>query len=527
MLLKKITKRQFFTLALFLIAFFLVRLPFLGADVINPDGVNWHNRSEQFIVGLKTGQFEKTYQHYHPGVTLTWLVGVPVEIIKQTSSQNQLYTSENYLMFHTVVKYVLVIVHAVLSLVILYFLNVLFQLRKDRLSAWSFEVSLLIVSLFSLEPFFVGNSRLVHLDVLLSLLLFLALLVLYLALESSKKFYFMLSGVFLALSFLTKSIGVGGLVFALGIVVLHGFLNKVSIKNLLTRVSILLLSFVTTMLVLFPALWVDFIGTLYNIFDEADRIGIRSGHGQIFFEDYSRDPGFLFYFVILLMKLSFVTIMGNVFLLIFSLIKHLEINLKSYSLELFLFVFYFGYLLVMMYPSKKLDRYMLPLFPPMALFAILGYYKAYDYFQNKISIRTYFAVLVSAVLLFLVVPLATFYPYYFTYTSPIFGSPKTANSIVGQKPFGVGIPELKDFLDANYGENLELGFIDTKPMKTIYGNSRVHDIRVEGTRTYDYLILAINEEFPEKVYEGEYSFEKDSSIFINGLEYWRIYVKSQ
>jgi hypothetical protein len=50
-------------LGLFVVSFALTRLPALGIDVINPDGVNWHYRSEQFVVGLKTGALEKTYQH--------------------------------------------------------------------------------------------------------------------------------------------------------------------------------------------------------------------------------------------------------------------------------------------------------------------------------------------------------------------------------------------------------------------------------------------------------------------------------
>ena len=50
---------------LFSIFFLSTRLPRLANDVINPDGVLWHSRSEQFIVGVKHKQFEKTFQHYN------------------------------------------------------------------------------------------------------------------------------------------------------------------------------------------------------------------------------------------------------------------------------------------------------------------------------------------------------------------------------------------------------------------------------------------------------------------------------
>ncbi|HQG78710.1 MAG TPA: hypothetical protein PK564_00005, partial [bacterium] len=75
----------FFLLLIFSVLFFATRLPGLKDDVINPDGAAWHYRSEQFIVGIKNKQFEKTYQHYHPGVTLMWIAGTAVEVYKKVS----------------------------------------------------------------------------------------------------------------------------------------------------------------------------------------------------------------------------------------------------------------------------------------------------------------------------------------------------------------------------------------------------------------------------------------------------------
>jgi hypothetical protein len=71
-----------------------------------------------------------------------------------------------------------------------------------------------------------------------------------------------------------------------------------------------------------------------------------------------------------------------------------------------------------------------------------------------------------------------------------------------------------------------LGFIDTKPIDAIYPNSKVFDIRVVGPGSYDYIVLGINESIPEKVTNDKrFTFEKDISIYINDLEYWRIYAK--
>lgn len=537
MLLKKIVSSRLNLILIFTFFFFLVRIPALGTDVLNPDAVNWHERSEQFIVGLKTFQLEKTYQHYHPGVTLTWLVGVPVELVKQLTP-NKEYTSSNYLMFHTFAKYVLVIVHYLLSLLGIYLLNgVLNKLQSSSDS--SIIISILVFLLLSLEPFFLGNSRLVHLDILLSLLMFNGLVASYLALRSSNKYYFILSGLLLGLAFLTKSIGIGSIIFVVGYSLFFlSTKDRFSKRNLL-NLSTLITSTVLAIFILFPALWEHPIGTIVNIFDEAGRIGIRNGHEQIFWGIPTEDPGPTFYFWVLLMKLSPATVSGILILLIFSLRKLNLSSLKStindifkkreVSFVFYLSVFYLGYILVMMYPTKKLDRYMLPLYPLLSLYAVLGYYKAISYFKNSNYSKQIYLSLMAILILFIGIPLITFFPYYFTYTSPLFLSTPNANRIIAQKPFGVGIPALKNYLLENYsdknGVEPTLGFIDTKPMKKIYGNSKVSDIRISGVSDYDLVVLAINEEFPKKVKDSETKFRQDGSFYINGLEYWRIYVK--
>src|SRR4030042_6151141 len=104
-----IKTRKYLAIVCFSIAFLATRLPFLGYDEINPDAVNWHLRSEQFVAGLKSGDFLKTYQHYPPGVTLMWVVGVPIEIARQINPSYRVYNQDNFLPLHQVAKYSLVL----------------------------------------------------------------------------------------------------------------------------------------------------------------------------------------------------------------------------------------------------------------------------------------------------------------------------------------------------------------------------------------------------------------------------------
>jgi len=484
---------------LFLLVFSLTRFPRIDRDTINPDGVNWHYRSQQFVNGLKYFQFDKTYQHYHPGVTLMWFTGIPVEIAKHVTQQ-PVYNNSNFSMFDTVAKVSLILVQFILSLFSIFLFSKLFSLEKG----------FLIVSLFTLEPFFIGNSRLYHLDILLTLFVLNSLLLGYLYLNNSqvfgKKFPLgLVVGLFLALSFLTKSIGIGAFVFFVFYAFGRGFISKDT--HIWKKVLLVTLGFISFTFVLFPALWVDPLYYLGEIFSEGERVGIRKGHEQIVLGETTTDAGLVFYPLIILMKLSPFILLG--FLASFKKTNLLE---KIKSLDIYLITFYLGYFLIMLYPSKKVDRYMLVLYPFFAYFAYLGFEKFWK--KSKALVLILFVV-------FVLYPLFRFFPYYFTYYSPIFLSAEKAHGVIAQKPFGIGMYDLKDFIVSKYGD-VKLGFIDTKPMEAIYPSSKVFDIRVTGSGSYDLIILGPNEILPEELVT---KFIYSNSMYINGLEYWRIYVK--
>jgi uncharacterized membrane protein (DUF485 family) len=191
---------------------------------------------------------------------------------------------------------------------------------------------------------------------------------------------------------------------------------------------------------------------------------------------------------------------------------------------LFLFIFYLGYFLVMTFPSKKIDRYMVPVYPLLCYYAVLGYYKL---ILSLPKMKKFLSVSVAALfIVFVLYPDVKLFPFLFTYTSPFFGTPENANRIIAQKPFGIGIFDLKDLIVKRYSGKAKLGFLDVKPIEAIYANSRVFDMRVNGPGSYDYAVLGINEEFPDKVTQDtRFTFVKETSLYINGLEYWRVYAK--
>lgn len=511
-------KARIFFVVLFSFFFFGTRLPGLKTDVISPDAVNWHYRSEQFVVGLKYQQFDKTYQHYHPGVTLMWITGIPIEIYKQITNDT-VYNIGNFETFDLIAKVSLVLVQFSLSILIICGLSKII----------GFYRTFLTVVFFTFEPFFVGNSRLYHLDVLTTLLLLLSLIFAFLGLKKEKVFYQIITGLFLALSFLTKSVSIGAVLFVLFYAISYFIFSKQP-KRIFKYCIVIFLSFVFFTFLLFPALWVKPVYYLSFIFSESLRVGVRKGHSQILLGEETKDPGFWFYPLVILIRASPFLIIGVIAGLIVSL-KKVGVLLKDakkkfLNFGLYLAVFNLGYVAAMTYPAKKIDRYMIVIYPLMAFLAVIGYSRIFSFCKvRKTKILFWLSMIVLSAA-FWAYPLIKIYPYYFTYTSPIFGSSENANKIVVQKTFGVGVHELRDFILKRYGGHPKLGFYDIKPIEAIYPNSLVFYVRVYGPSKYDLLVLAMNEDMPSLVLKSNsYYFEKDSSLIINGLEYYRIYVK--
>jgi len=264
-------------------------------------------------------------------------------------------------------------------------------------------------------------------------------------------------------------------------------------------------------------LWVAPFSTLWNMFDEAERIGVRKGHGQIFFGVYSLDPGALFYPLTLYLKTSPPMILGLA-LFVYSLLKfRVSFRSKEISFLGFLTLFFAGYFLVMTISSKKIDRYIIPAFPYFSFMSYLG-------FERLASAKLKNIVLSLSLILLLTLNFI-FHPFQFTYATPLVGGLPNAHKIIAQKPFGVGIPDLKDLILDKYGDYPSLGFYDVKPTRAIYKASEIADVEVNGVSDYDLLVLGPAEPIPEEVLKSDITFNLDETLDINGLEYWRIYVK--
>lgn len=515
----------------FSLIFLGTRIPRLSNDLVNTDEVYWHNRSLNFTGALETRNFSETYQKYHPGVTLMWVMTLTSEGISLVSGVPTQIIFNDFEFIHYYSKLSLIALQLCLSLYAIYLLSQILGFKKGFFS----------VFIFSFEPFFIGNSRLLHLDAQITLYLLISLSLAYLNLKSPNISRAILSGIFLSLAALTKTLFLGCLVYILLYTLLHYFFKKdikVGLKIMLTT----LLSFVSTYFLFFPALWVEPLFVFRSIMIESFEMGEMTGHKQIFFGVLDRNPGFWFYPVVYAIKLSLITHVGVLLAFVYSIkdlylrirsIKNIkntksgsfiketiDIKIKNISFYIFVFIFYLGYFIILTIFDKKVDRYLIEIFPFFSLVSVYGY--------SRIKFQKFLhSVLLFCLLMFSVVyPYKMSFPHLMTYINPIFGDANDGNKIIGQRLFGIGVYELREYMLTNYGPNQKIGIHEPGPFRSIYPGRRTYDILKVHPNSIKFMIIGINNDIPIGISrESSIRWKHIDSIYINGLEFWKIYKK--
>ena len=179
--------------------FLIPRFSGLGFDQTNNDAVRWYQRTEGFMMAVRSGDFEKTYQQYHPGVTLMIINAVTRQIIYSyqytfLDYKIDLYHPSFFPYFNAFSKGVLILV--IFSILILQ----KFLIKE----IWNEKISWIYFFMFAIEPYMIGINRWFHLTSLEVMLMLTSILfTFYYSKKRSLKFI-CASGFFLGLAILTK-----------------------------------------------------------------------------------------------------------------------------------------------------------------------------------------------------------------------------------------------------------------------------------------------------------------------------------
>lgn len=412
--------------------YFIPRIYGLGADISNIDARKWIPRTDNFTQNLLSSNFEGTYQKYHPGTVLMWLSsGGDYFFQKYLNAQSSDFIGENikialgdkvigdnsnYFVFQNFARKLPVIfVIAIVGVLQFWYLKRLVNARF----AFLFAVTL------SVEPFFLGITRFLHLTGLSTMFGFASALSMIYFLKTNRLRYTVIGGVLLALAISTKvSLLINGFVYA-GFFVYYFifhlkqfnlFKGRFNRKFVLAPV-IFLLSLIGSSYVINPFLWQEPMTYILKIYNE----GILDTGFEDEIQPTIMQNNMLFYFEYSLYRLTPYTfvfaILGSVLTIIYALVNYLFLSvliafrclvkvarltayfsesqlqvainyLKKFCLQhvgfymvIYLVIYYF----LLSYPSKSRDRYLAELIPMIVFFAVLFVEYVYILFLRVVT----------------------------------------------------------------------------------------------------------------------------------------------
>ncbi|MBN1162633.1 glycosyltransferase family 39 protein [Patescibacteria group bacterium] len=494
----KIKKLQFtdilFVITLIIYAFFGYSR--IGKASINNDAQFWYTRTQNFIDAVQEKRWGETLQNPKPGITVHWLSGLSLETFlslyeKIYHFRPDIYTYDTFHLVHFSVIAPLITVNVVFIAVFYFLCSKIF----------SKEISLLGVILFSMQPFYVGISRNFHSDSILAAFMTLSsiILIYYLNKKPIVK-YAIFSGVFAGLALLSKSSAVFLLPYISLLLLLDFAFNRRPLKFYISSFLLWLITCSITFFILLPDMWIEPAQNLKEIF-------IYEGY---FLATTGRDGinNFFYYIEPILRVTTPILLMCFLTSILYFIVNRKEFRLKKETSIFYIFCYTFFYLLQISITKQKMDRYLLPVFPFIAL---LSGYGIINFIDKHLKTHKYniFLLLFIANFIFIL----SYYPNYLIYPSQ-----------KGKDQFGCS-------LCSDIGE-----YLNNKPnasdLKVISLSDKVHRIKpfVKGKVytiheilpagwTAEYLIAAKDETLP-----NEYQhciIEK--TISFKGVEYWDIY----
>ena len=421
----------------------------IGVDLfVTPDEDNWMRRAANFSRALETGQFRTTYQSGHPGVTTMWIASLgmgpdgaqlsgvttsdPSTIVTRHPEWDRLFLRARYAMIAA--NAALIVVISVL--------------------AWRLlgaGPAVIGGVLMALDPFMVAHGQVVHVDALATGLMTVAVLaggIFWLG--GGAWGYLALCSVACGLAVLTKAPS-----FFLGV-----FLPLVALEaarldrrawppgRLTTSLVACGLGALAVIVLAWPTFWVAPVETVIRIV-EYQRLQSATPHGpgNYFLGRPTADPGYGYYAVAVMFRLSPVLMAG---LIALSVVLPPPARRRQAYL---LVGFVLGFLLFVTLASKKLDRYALPMFPSLALLAGLGLWTVYEELAGRLAragrdARRWLLVgLVGAVGAGQALALVSVAPYPLAFYNPFVGGGPAAERVmlVG---WGEGLDQVAEYLNA-------------------------------------------------------------------------------
>jgi 4-amino-4-deoxy-L-arabinose transferase-like glycosyltransferase len=448
---------------------------------LTADDQDWVRRVSRFSVAVQQGDLGATYQSSHPGLPVLWLGSLAfggersVDLAALAGSLPRLEKTPFYLEALFDARRALTLVSAGLTVILAFLAWRLFGPGPGVLAGM----------LLASEPFLVAHGKLLHTDALLAQLMAVSVLAALAFFDGRGGIAYLIgSGLAAGLAFSTKAPAV----FLFGFVPLFALVacwrrtesptaregNLVSFgRQLALQLVVWGLAAAVVYLLLWPALWVEPLGTLNRMVASIRGVGESPRRWGNFFlgQAVQEDVGPLFYPVVTLLRVSPLTLAGLLLVGWFGLRRSRSASAavdsrarpltgpsqtgsSTFWRSEALFHYVALYALMMTLSPKKLDRYLLPAFPILDVLAAVGLWLAIGAMVRYVSPpalaggrrATALTASVLAVGLSQAALVASVQPYPLSFFNPLLGGIHLARQtvIVG---WGEGTDQVAAYLD--------------------------------------------------------------------------------
>ena len=520
------------------------------------DETKWGFRSANFTLALSQGDYSRTLQSSHPGVTTMWAgsIGMRFSIPDYVDRTKGYVENPTYLtdlkqagleVMQIIVPGRQVII--AISMIVLVVCYIYLRQLVGILGALAGTV------LIAFDPFFLAHTRILHVDGLLSIFMYLGVIAFLGFLRGRKLRDLIVSGVAGGLAWLTKT---PGIFIAAGIVLfallewvrgIHdGDLRKIWGSGLRAAWPVLMWGAVgaVTLFLLWPAMWVQPLEVLKQLARESLDYAVQGHTSPVVFNGtIYRDgivPRSLWYYYPLtyLWRSSPIVVLGLLLASMAYLFKQ-EPFIHSQRRHVFVnfVLFAVGFMIFMNFGSKRSDRYLLPVIPVLSIVAGLGWVALMRWVRSIGALqewKKYSGVVIAIPLLIQLSITLIHAPYYLSFFNPLMGGARKAPEVL-QIGWGEGLDEAARYLNALPGAEqmtvaswYERIFSDFFVGRTINieDQARISEQEIQEILASDYIVIyyhQLQRGMPENLLEIIAGQEPIHRIWINGLEYIRIY----
>ena len=429
---------------------FLAIIPRLFHPISRP--MQWYERAIRFMDALAQGNWAETYQQYHPGVTTMWLAGIGIRLFGWINdlSSAQLLTQEPTKP-GTVYAAVTAGVVPLVLFIAVGILAIYFMLRKLA----GRRIALVAGILLAVDPFLLTNSRVLHVDAVLTVLMLVSALLLLRSQQTVKgrAAFLGASGAFAGLALLTKSASVFLIPYTLLVVGVCSWKESEPwnwLKLLVQRFGFWLFCAIVVFVVLWPAMW-DAPGyTLGQIFENA-AFHVETEHANpMFFNGVASisNLGIGFYLATIAWKTTWLSLPAALLASI-TVWFGARSQMKARTVKL-LIAYVVFFTLQMGLSARKEMRYLLPVFPALDVLAAIGLVQVVEWLgrmvkqSKRLSLERW---LLAAAFVGQGVAVLVFFPYYGVHHNRLLGGSKVAQHILPLQDQGEGLDLAAEFLN--------------------------------------------------------------------------------